>query len=167
VACRPSYVYYYCCYKCCSKCCKCYELALVSIQSSYTFASKCKGFSPSKNLVSCSLLTSWLCSLSFFSCGDVIYGISCLYSLSCVSCGVGIYGIFSICLVACAIVGTTNGSTLPFIIFCALKFMLSYSLSIPKLKVPPSSTLLFLLRTLIGEFAITFFLFSNVVCISS
>jgi hypothetical protein len=33
-----------------------------------------------------------------FSCGDVIFGTSCLYSFSYVSCGVFIFGIFAICL---------------------------------------------------------------------
>jgi hypothetical protein len=48
----------YCCYcKCCSKCCKCCGLTVVSIQSAYTFASKCRCSSPFGNLVSCSLLT--------------------------------------------------------------------------------------------------------------
>jgi hypothetical protein len=65
------------------------------------------------------------------------------------------------------IVDTANGSTLPFIIFYALGFVLSYSLFTPKPKAPPSSTLLFLLRTLLGEFSGIFFLFSNVVYISS
>jgi hypothetical protein len=58
VACRPSCVYYGCCYKCCSKCSKCCGLLMVSIQSSYTFPSKCKCFSPFGNLVLCSSLTS-------------------------------------------------------------------------------------------------------------
>jgi hypothetical protein len=57
VACRPSYVYYYCCYKCCCKCQKCFGLVVVSIQSSHTSLSKCKWSSPSRNLMSCSLLT--------------------------------------------------------------------------------------------------------------
>jgi hypothetical protein len=85
-----------------------------------------------------------------------------------------IYGIFAVCLVACAIivttltiVGITNGSILPVIIFCAFKSMLSYSFFIPKLEVFPSSTLFFLLITLLGEFATTFFLFSSVVYIFS
>ncbi len=45
--------------------------------------------------------------------------------------------------------------------------MLSCSLFILELEVPPSSTLFFLLKTLLGKYVIVFFLFSNVVCISS
>jgi hypothetical protein len=84
VAYRPSCLYYcwYC--KFCSKCC---GLAVVSIQSSSTFPSKCKCSSPSKNLVSCSFLTSWLYSFSCLSCGDVICGTSYLCSLGYLSCG--------------------------------------------------------------------------------
>jgi hypothetical protein len=65
------------------------------------------------------------------------------------------------------IIGTANGSTLPLIIFCALKFVLSCSLCTFKPKALPSSTLFFLLKTLIGESVIAFFMFSNVVYISS
>jgi hypothetical protein len=64
-------------------------------------------------------------------------------------------------------IGTLDGFTLPFIIFFALTSMLSYSLFTHEHEAPPSSTLLFILRTLIGECATTFFLFSNVVYISS
>ncbi len=39
---RPSCVCCCCYYNCCSKCCKCCGLVVVAIQSSYTFASKCK-----------------------------------------------------------------------------------------------------------------------------
>jgi hypothetical protein len=53
--------------------------------------------------------------------------------------------------------GTADGSILPFIIFYAFKFMLSYSLFTPKHESPPSSTLLFLLKALIGKFIATFF----------
>jgi hypothetical protein len=101
---------------------------VVSIQSSYTFASKCKCFSPFGNLVSCSLLTSWLCSFNYLSYGDVICGTSCLYSLCCVSCGVVIYGIFVVYLVACTIVGIVDGSIILFIIFNALEI---YALLFP------------------------------------
>jgi hypothetical protein len=38
---------------------------------------------------------------------------------------------------------------LPFIIFCAFRLMLSCSLFIPKLKAPSSSTMFFLLKTLL------------------
>jgi hypothetical protein len=58
IACKPSYVCYYYCCKCYSKCCICCGLAMVSIQSLYTFASKFKYFLPFENLVSCSFLTS-------------------------------------------------------------------------------------------------------------
>ncbi len=81
VVCRPSCVCYCCC-------CKCYGLALVSVQSSYTFQSKCRCSSPFENLVSCSLLTSRLYSFNCFSCGNVICGTSYLCSLNCVSCGI-------------------------------------------------------------------------------
>jgi hypothetical protein len=147
---------------------------VVSIQSSYTFASKCKCSSPSESLVSCSLLISWLCSFSYLSCEDAIYCTLSLYSLNCVSYGVSICGISVVCLATSAIVvttltivGITDGSTLPLIIFCVLRFVLSYSLFTPKLETFPSSTLFFFLRTLLGEFATTFFLFSSVVYISS
>jgi hypothetical protein len=78
ICCRPLCVYYCYYYKCCG-------LAVVSIQSSYTFASKCKCSSPFGNLVSCSLFTSWFCSFSCLSYGDVIYSTSYFCSLSCVS----------------------------------------------------------------------------------
>jgi hypothetical protein len=45
--------------------------------------------------------------------------------------------------------------------------MLSFSLFIHEPEAPSSSTLLFLLRTLLGELIAIFFLFSNVVYISS
>ncbi len=111
----------------------------------------------------CSFLTPWFCSYSYLFCGDVIYGISCPWSLDCFSCGDVIYGIDIDCLTtrtigdsALTIVGITNGSTLPFIIFCAFKFVFSCSFFTPKLEAPPSSTLFFLLRTLFGECAATF-----------
>ncbi len=140
---------------------------MVSIQSSYTSPSKCKCSSPFGNLVSCSFLTSWLYSLIYLSCGDVVCGTSYLYSLIYLSCGVVIYGTFVVCFSAYTIVDTVNGFILPFIIFCALTFVLSCSLFIFKHEAPPSSTLFFLLRTFHGESIVAFFLFSNVVCISS
>ncbi len=119
-------------------------------------------------------LTPQLCSFSCPSCGDVICGISCLRSLNYFSCGNVIYGTIVICLIAYTIVGTAftivgtiDGSTLPFIIFCAFKFVISYSLFTPKHEALPSSIMFFLLITLLGEFVATFFLFSNVVFISS
>ncbi len=94
--------------------------------------------------------------------------------LNCLSCGNVIYGTARVCLTTCTtngttltIVGTIYGSTLPLIIFCALKSMLSCSLFIPELEALPSSTLFFLLRKLLGEFITTFFLFFSVVYISS
>ncbi len=129
---------------------------MVSIQSSYTSPSKCKCSSPFGNLVSCSLLTS------------------CFYSFNCLFCGDVMYGTSIVCLSTCTIIGityttigTTNGSTLPFIIFYAFISMLSCSLFIPKLKAPPPSTLFFFLRAFLRDFAITFFLFSIIVYISS
>jgi hypothetical protein len=56
-------------------------------QTSYTSPSKYKCFSPSGNFVSCSLLTSCLCSLNYLSCGDVIYHTSYFYSFNYPSCG--------------------------------------------------------------------------------
>jgi hypothetical protein len=64
------------------------------------------------------------------------------------------------------VVGIVNGSTLPLIIFYALKFVRSCSLFTPKLEVLPSSILFFLLRALLGESTTTFFFFSSVVYIS-
>jgi hypothetical protein len=67
--------------------------------------------------------------------GDVICGTPCLCSLSFVFCGIVICGIFVIYLATCitigtafTIVGTADGSSMPFVIFCGLKFVLSYSL---------------------------------------
>ncbi len=131
-------------------------------------------FSPSINLMSCSLLIPWLCSLRCLSNGDVIYGISSLCSLGCLSYGDVICGTIVVYLTTCTIhgialniVGTTNGSIIPFIIFYALKSMLSCSLFIPELKAPLSSTLFFLLKTLIGKPIAILFLIFSVVCISS
>ncbi len=107
------------------------------------------------------------------SCGNVIYGISCLYSLSCLFCGDVIYGTIIVCLIAyitisttITTIGTSNGSILPLIIFYAFKYVLSYSLFIPKPEAPPSSTLFFILRELCGKFVAIFFMFSYVVYIS-
>jgi hypothetical protein len=117
-----------------------------------------------------SLLTPWLYSLNYFSCGDVIYNISCFYSLGCLSCGHVICGTTIICLIAYTIVGTAltivdiaNGSTLPLIILSTFKFVLSYSLFTLELEAPPSLTLFFFLRAFLGEFGTTFFLFSNAI----
>jgi len=124
--------------------------------------------------MSCSLLIPWFYSFNYLSCGDVIYGISSLCSLGCLSLGDVICGTIVVCLTACTthgtmltIVGITNGSTLPFIIFCALKSMLFYSLFTLELEALLSSTLFFLLKALLGESIAIFFLFFNVVCTSS
>ncbi len=122
---------------------------MVSIQSSYTFPSKCRCSPTFGNLMSCSSLTSYFYSLKYVSCGVVIYGTSI------------------VCMAACTIVGTTECSIFPLIIFYALTFVLSCSVFTPLCKVLPSSTLFFLLRTLLGEYVVAFFLFSNVVYISS
>ncbi len=160
VACRFSYVY-------CCCCCKCCGLAMVSIQSSYTFPSKCRCSPTFGNLMSCSSLTSYFYSLNCFSCGHAICGTSFLYSLNYVSYGVVICGTSIVYMAACTIVGTTECSIFPLIIFYALTFVLSCSVFTPLCKVLPSSTLFFLLRTLLGKYVVAFFLFSNVVYISS
>ncbi len=129
-------------------------------------AYKCRCSSAFENLVSCSFLTSWLCSFSSLSCENAIYRTSGFYSLNCISCGVGIYGINLVCLIAYATISIADGSTLPLIIFFAFIFVLSYSFFTLEPKAPPS-TLLFLLRTLLRKSATTFFLFSSVVYISS
>jgi hypothetical protein len=153
---KPSYVYCCCYCKCCYKCWKCFGFTVVSIQSSHTSPLKCRCSSPSKNLMSCSLLTPWLYSLSCPSYGDVICGISCLCSLTCLFYGDVICGISIVCLTTCTTISTTlttigivDGSTLPFIIFCALKFVLFCSLFTLEPKAPPYSTLFFFLKTLI------------------
>ncbi len=147
---------------------------MVSIQSSHTFPSKCKCSSPFGNLMSCSLLTPQHCSFNCLSCGNVIYGISYLCSLGCLSCGDVICGTTIVCLTVCTTigialttVGIVDGSTLPLITFYTLKYLHSYSFFIPKLEGPPFSTIFFLVRALLGKFATTFFLFINVIFISS
>jgi len=117
--------------------------------------------------MSCSLLTPWLCSFNYFSYGNVICDISCLCSLGCLSCGNVVYGIVIVCLTTYTIVGTSDGSTLPLIIFDGLKFVLSYSFFILEPKAPPSSTLFFLLKTLYRESIAAFFMFTSVICIFS
>ncbi len=113
-------------------------------------------------------------SLALFLQLPLLHGISCFYSLNYLFYGDVICGTVVICLttwtisgIALTTVGITDSSTLPFIIFCALKSMLSYSLFTPKLEAPPSSTFFFLLKALLEESAIVFFLFSSVVYISS
>ncbi len=120
------------------------------------------------------VLTSWLCSLTCLSCGDVICGNLCLCSLCYLSCGNVICGTSIIRLATYTIIGTartiigiSNGSILPFVIFFALTSMFFCSLFILQLEVAPSSTMFFLLSALIRESTTTFFLFSNVVYISS
>ncbi len=85
-----------------------------------------------------------------------------------------IYGIFVVCLVVCTtigiartIVGIIDGSTLSLINFYAFTFVLFCSFFTPKHEALLSLILFFLLKSLIGEFVITFFLFSNVVHNSS
>ncbi len=163
-----------CCCKCCCKCWNYFGFAMVSIQFSHTSPSKCRCSSPSGNLMSCSFLTPWLYSLNYPSYGDVICRISCLYSLDCFFFGDVICGIAIICLTAhtivsttLTIVGNTNSLTLPLIIFCTFKYVLSCSLFTHELEAPSSLTLLFFLKALIGESVVAFFIFSNVVCISS
>jgi hypothetical protein len=116
--------------------------------------------------MSCSLLTSWLYSLSCLFCGDVICGTSYFYSFDCFSYGDIICGTFTICLVAyitisttCTIVGTIDGSTMPFIIFYARACVLSYYLFTLEPKALLSSTLFFLLRSFFGKFVVSFFYF--------
>jgi len=111
--------------------------------------SKCKCSSPFGNLVSCPLLTFYPCSFI------------------CLSCRYVIYGTYVVCLVARTIIGTIDGATLPLVIFCTLSYVFSHSLLILEPEALPSSDLVFSLKTLLGDPATYFFLFSNVVCISS
>jgi hypothetical protein len=143
---------------------------MVFVQFSYISPSKCKCSSPSGNLMSCSFLISRLYSLSCFSYGDVICGTSCLCSLNYLSCGDVMCGTSVFYLATCTTVstahttiGTIDGSTPPLIIFYALTFVLSCSLFTLEPKVPPFSTLLFVLRIFLGESIIAFFLYSSVV----
>jgi hypothetical protein len=64
-------------------------------------------------------------------------------------------------------IGSINGSTLLFIIFCAFKYVLPCSFFTLELEAPLSSILFFLLKALLGESVAAFFLFFNVVYISS
>jgi hypothetical protein len=100
---------------------------MVSIQFSHTSLSKCRCSSSSRNLMSCSLLTPWLCSLNYPSCGDVMFGISYLCSFNYLPYEDVIYGTIEVYLTTCNIISIPDGSTLPFIIFCAFKSMFSYS----------------------------------------
>ncbi len=124
--------------------------------------------------MSCSFLTSQLCSRSCLSYGDVICGISCLCSLGYLFCGDVINGIDVVYLIAqttggitLTTIGIVNSSILPPIILCAFKFVLSYSLFTLEPKALPSSTLFFLLGALLRESITTFFLFSSVIYSSS
>jgi hypothetical protein len=110
---------------------KCCGLTMVSILSSYTFPSKCRCSSSSRNLVSCSSLTSYLYSLSCLSYGDVICGTFYLCSFDSLFCGDVICDTFVVCLVVYTIVGTTrtiigieDGSILPLIIFYVHTYVL-------------------------------------------
>jgi hypothetical protein len=140
---------------------------VISIQFSDTSLSNCRCSSSSKNLVSRFLLTPWVCSLSYPSCGDVICGISCLCSFNCLPYEDVICGTVKVCLTTCTIISIIDGSTLPLIIFCAFKFVLFCSLFTLEPKTPLSSTLFFHLKALFREFLATFSLFFGVVYISS
>jgi hypothetical protein len=107
------------------------------------------------------------CSSTFGNMVSSSFLIFCFYFLICHSCGNNIYGASALCLPDYTNVGTTNGATFPLIIFWALASILSYSFLTPHLEVEPSSTLLFLFKALLGNFVITFLLFSNVAYISS
>ncbi len=82
---KPSCVYCCCCYKCCCKCCKCFRLVMVSIQSSHTSPSKCRCSSPSRNLMSCSFLIPWFCSLNCLSFVVMSYVVSLASTPSAIS----------------------------------------------------------------------------------
>jgi hypothetical protein len=97
-----------------------------------------------------------LCPLDSLSYGNVIYGTSIVCPATCI-----------IVDTAHTIVNTTDGSIHPFIIFCAFTSMLSCSLFTHNPEAPPSSTLIFFFKIFLGEFVVTFFLFSNVIYISS
>ncbi len=147
---------------------------MVSIQSSHTSPSKCRCSSPFGSLMTCSLLTSLLCSLNCLSCDDVIHSISCLCSFGYLIYGDVIYDIvifylttFTTSGITLTTIGTAYGSTIPFIIFCAFKYVLSCTLFTPKPEAPPSSTQFFLLKSLIGKSTTTLFWLYNVVYISS
>jgi hypothetical protein len=129
---------------------KIFKTWVVSIQFSSTSPSKCKCYSLFGNLMSCSFLISSFYSLNCLSYGDVIYDIPRVFLIA--------YAIISTVI---TIVGTTYGSILP------LKCILSCSVFILEPEAPPSSTLFFLLRTLIGESMATFFLFFSIIYISS
>ncbi len=147
---------------------------MVSIQFSHTSPSKCRCFSPFGNLMSCSLLTPWFYSFSFFfqwRC-HLWYFLRLFPQLfllwRCHIWYVIIYlTVCTISGIALTTVGTANGSILHLIIFCALKFVLSYSLFTFEHEAPPSSTLFFLVKALLRESTVIFFLFFSVVCISS
>ncbi len=99
--------------------------------------------------MSSSFLTFYLCSFSCFSRGNVICNTFTNY------------------LATCTIIGTADGATMPLITFYALAYVLSYSLLTLEHEAPPCLTLFFFLRTHFGNYAATFFLFSNDVYISS
>ncbi len=103
----------------------------------------------SRILVSCSLLPFCACFLIYFSCGND-------------TCGT-----YTLCLLVGTNAGIANGAILPFIILCACAFVHSYFFLTPNHEAPHFSTLFFLLRSFLGDFFITFSLFSNAACISS
>jgi hypothetical protein len=98
--------------------------------------------------VDLSLLIGTYSSNSSSSYGDVIYGTSVDY------------------LVTYTTIGTTDGATLPLITFCALASVFFYSFLIHELEAPPSLAMFFFLRTFLGDYYATFFLFSSAIYIS-
>ncbi len=105
----------------------------------------------------------WNPSIMFFL-GLCVYSLICL---SCGSCGDDICGTSTLFLPSCMNVSIVDGAILPFIIFWTHAFVFSYCFLFLNLKAPPSLAFLFFLRSFPGDFAITFFLFSNVACIFS
>jgi hypothetical protein len=89
--------------------------------------------------------------LGCLSCGDVICGTIVVYLFSCTTIGTTF-----------TIVGTTMFHSALHHFLC-LEYVLSCSFFTIELEVPLSSTLFFLLKTLLGKSTIVFFLFFNVV----
>ncbi len=106
----------------------------------------------------------------YFSTFGILVSVSfifCLFFFIYFSYGIDICGASTFCLLTCTNVGIIDGALFPLIILWALAYVISYSFLAFDHEVPPSSTLLFLFKTLLRDFAITFLLFSNVTCISS
>ncbi len=104
--------------------------------------------------------------LTLWNLGTILFFTFFLYSLIYLSCGDDIYGTSTFYL-PISTNGTIDGATLPLIIFWACASMLSCFFLTLDPKAPPSSILFFFLRALLGNFATTLFLYSNVTCISS